>query len=138
MRQDMREWTNYTRESLIARIGELENRLEIAEKRASELQARLAECMSGSFRLMAERDQAEEQVEVFRQDRARDEAHIEDLEIRNGRLRKSVNWLRGALHDDHVPRGADGLPLYTADECTVWECQRVRDILIEDRRENAE
>jgi hypothetical protein len=46
---------------------------------------------------------------------------------RNGRLRKAVNWLRGACHTPDESEGHWG----TVDECDVWECQRARDILAE-------
>jgi hypothetical protein len=53
------------------------------------------------------------------------------LELRVTRLRKAVNWLRGALHDgegwdDNVHHHG------TVDECTQWECQRARAVLEEE------
>jgi flagellin-specific chaperone FliS len=53
------------------------------------------------------------------------------LELRVTRLRKAVNWLRGALHDgegwdDNVHHHG------TVDECTQWECQRAKAVLEEE------
>lgn len=55
----------------------------------------------------------------------RDEERIRFLERRNGRLRKAVTWLRGALHDES--------PLHHGphEECGAWECIRTRVILKE-------
>ncbi len=52
---------------------------------------------------------------------------IEELKRRNGRLRKSVNWLRGALHDES--------PFHhgSHDTCRAWECIRARVILRENK-----
>lgn len=47
------------------------------------------------------------------------------LRVQNGRLRKAVNWLRGANHDGSEAH------LGTVDACDVWECQRARDVLEE-------
>ena len=67
---------------------------------------------------------------------------VRRLRARNGRLRKAVNWLRGALHEE-THKGArlyneygtqlDHVP--TVDDCEVWECQRAREILAENKDE---
>lgn len=57
---------------------------------------------------------------------------LDDAKRRVTRLRKAVNWLRGANHDAHK-RFNFGTKLWeTPDECMVWECQRAREILAED------
>jgi DNA repair exonuclease SbcCD ATPase subunit len=51
------------------------------------------------------------------------------LERRVTRLRKAVNWLRGALHDE-VCRTSGSTR--SVDECGTWECQRARAVLEEE------
>jgi hypothetical protein len=51
------------------------------------------------------------------------------LELRVTRLRKAVNWLRGALHQEaHIRDGVSDNPYI----CEVWECQRARGVLEEE------
>jgi hypothetical protein len=53
------------------------------------------------------------------------------LELRVTRLRKAVNWLRGAFHDE-VCNFADPERPLPLDKCDTWECQRARAVLEEE------
>jgi hypothetical protein len=55
-------------------------------------------------------------------------AYIEKLERRVTRLRKAIVWLHGALHYHEDNPGHHD----SAEECTVWECQRARAVLEEE------
>jgi chromosome segregation ATPase len=77
-----------------------------------------------------------EEVERLREENGRLEvAHDHNIR-RISRLRKAVNWLRGALHDEspnHVwYKGKTGMERVSVDDCDIWECQRARALLDEE------
>jgi predicted nuclease with TOPRIM domain len=101
-----------------------------ANAEVKRLQAR-AENLHGLY------NKLEQQVERLQAkfERTRDALQQEvelraEKERRITRLRKAVNWLRGAYHDALN----DDVPLHhgSVDDCDVWECQRARAVLEEE------
>jgi chromosome segregation ATPase len=102
-----------------------------AEAENESLRAEVAEAKE-NWCPKAERDNALQEVERLH-------AVIEDDILHYTRLRKAVNWLRGALHDLGLEYEQQFKELNdtghhgTVDDCEQWECQRARAVLEEEK-----
>jgi hypothetical protein len=88
------------------------DRDDLYEKTASEIDRR-----------KAQRDEARKAHGVLWEER-------DALKLRVTRLRKAVNWLRGACHDESIK--SSQAHHFNVEMCSGWECQRAKAVLDEE------